>query len=631
MASGTWPEYQGDPTHAANACSRIDVGSVSALRPAWFVGTQGAVTDTPAVAFGSVFAGDYQGSFYAINQSAGTVEWTFDAVAHQSCFLDAGSGHGDSHSTGFGEITSSPAVASVAGRRMVYFGAGGSLFALDASSGRCLWADDTDPGRPNSAIEIESSPVVDTAVAPPEVIVGNDDNSGAGIAVTGIMAFNAATGALLWKYEPERDLTLRPTQFGGSDALALSCGDGAANPYCNPGRIRDLAPNDPKYADACGDVWSSPALDTSFVDPAGKNRYQGSAPAPPSGWYPKRITGTGRSNDPSRPDGLVVFGTGNCSADPTPETALAHGDYVDNQAMFALDPVTGVRLWDFVHPYDLYDSNSNEPWAGDDDFGSSPVLARLPATSLHAGACPLEGGRGTKTATLVIEGAKSGTAFGLCAASGNPVWSVQAAQPGQLSGDLVGAVGGFIGSPSLGMAGGRPTVFFTSAIPTPLSNDGIRVPGDGDSNVSSCPGTPVPAAPSGPPPACPDTTLPGNPERLASLHAVDAATGRIVYQAPSVPTYAASTYSNGVVFLPDSLAAGVIAYDANSGRPLWAAPVGAVPASGASIAGNAIYFGTGETAGTAGAESVPPQVTGIWCFSTAPSELTVSPPGIPTP
>lgn len=628
-ASGSWPEYQGNPLHTADACSKLDTSNVSQLRPSWFVATKGAVTDTPAVAFGSVFAGDYSGLFYALDQRTGAERWVFDTAAPQGCFLDAADPHADRHVTGFGQIPASPAAATIGTTKTVFVAAGGSLYALDAGTGRCLWAQDTDPGRPTSSIEIESSPVVDTAVDPPEVMVGNDDNSGAGVGVTGLMAFDARNGALLWKYEPERDLTLTPQQFGGSDALALSCGDGSPNSYCNSGHIADLAPNDAAHADACGDVWSSPALDSSYTDPGGYNSFQGSGGAPPTGWYPKQITRTGTANPPKRPDGLVVFGTGNCAANPDPATALAHGDYVDNQGIFALDPVTGVRVWNFVEPYNQYDNNPNEPGGGDDDFGSSAVIARLPEGSVPAGACspdPSGSATGTTT-TLVIEGSKAGFAYGICAATGKDVWSTQAAQPGQLSADLVGSMGGFLGSPSLGLSNGRPTVFFTSAIFTPFTNDGVREPGDGDTNIGSCPGlAPAPLLP-----ACPDLGILDNPSRIVSLHALDAATGKVVFQAPSLPTYAASSYTNGVVFLPDSLASGVAAFDAGTGNPIWAFPLGAVPASGAAIAGSSIYLGTGETDSTAAGQTVPPQLTGIWCFSTAGSGVAVPPPVVPRP
>jgi outer membrane protein assembly factor BamB len=611
VAAGAWPEYQGDATHAADACSGIDTATVTTLHPAWFAPTAGAVTGTPAVAFGSVFAGDYSGIVHALDRASGAVRWTFDTSAASSCFLDTPLPHTDAHQSGFGRMPASPAAAVVDGRRIVYVASGASLFALDATTGTCIWAQDTDPAKPGDAIEIESSPVVDTAVAPAEVLVGNDDNSGAGVAVTGLMAFDAATGGLLWRYEPERDLTLTPAQFGGSDALTLSCGDGTPNAACTPQHVADLAPNSTSYADACGDVWSSPALDTSFADPAGDAPFQGSAATAPAGWYPKPITRTGAANPPKRPDGLVVFGTGNCAANPDPAAAAGHGDYVDNQAVFALDPVTGHRVWNFVEPYNAYDNNANEPGGGDDDFGSSPIIAHLPKLAGMDPRCPW----------LVIEGSKAGYAYGLCESTGRRQWAVQAAQPGELSPDSVGAIGGFLGSPSLGMAAGRPTVFFTSAVPLPFANDGVRQPGDGDANIASCPGlAPAPTLP-----ACPDLGILADPSRVVSLHAVDAATGRVVYQAPSLPTYAASTYTGGVVLMPDSLAAGLAAFDADTGRPLWAFPLGAVPASAAAIAGDSVYLGTGETDGTLAGQTLPPQVTGIWSFTTSATATAPTP------
>jgi outer membrane protein assembly factor BamB len=616
VTSGVWSEYQGDPTHAANACSAINASNVSQLRPAWFVSTPGAVTDTPAVDFGQVFAGDYSGLVHAVDESTGQAKWTFDTTAPQTCFLDAALPHTDHHSSGFGQIPASPAAATIAGRNTLFVGAGGSLYALDATSGQCLWAQDSDPGQGSNAIEIESSPLVDTHVSPPEVLVGNDDNSSSGIAVTGLMAFNAQTGALLWRYEPERDMTLTPRQFGGSPALTLSCGDGSTNPYCDPTKIADLAPNSTTYADACGDVWSSPALDASFVDPVQPNSFQGSGGKPPAGWYPKTIT----THSSVQPEGLVVFGTGNCAANPDPAQALVHGDYVDNQGIFGLDPVTGNRVWNFVEPYNQYDNNANEPGDGDDDFGSSAIVARLPTASVSKTACPVDRGSAATT-TLAIEGAKDGFAYGICAANGKEIWATQAAQPGQASNDLVGAVGGILGSPSMGLSQGRPTVFFTSAIPTPFSNDGVRLPNDGDTNVASCPGlSPLPLLP-----ACPDLSILSNPQRIVSLHAVDAATGAIAYQAPSLPTYAASSYTNGTVFLPDSLAAGIAAYNADTGQPIWAFPLAAVPASAAAIAGNRIFLGTGETDGSFGGQSLPPQLTGIWSFSTTPPSTPAVP------
>jgi outer membrane protein assembly factor BamB len=599
-SSGTWPMYQADPTHSADACSSITTSNASTLLPSWFVPTKGEVTATPAVVNGTLYVGDSTGAFYALNASTGAQEWTFSTTSPQSCFVDQTNPFATEHPGGFGDITSSAAVTTVNGTPTVYVGAGGSVFALNATTGQCLWAQDTDPANPTSAIEVESSPVVDTAVSPPEVLVGNDDNGVYGLAVTGLMAFNAETGALLWKYEPERDATLYPSEFGGSDALTLSCGDGAANADCTPANVPNIAPNSATYADACGDVWASPTLDTSFTDPAGDNTFEGSGTAP-AGWTATQITASGQASA----DGLAVFGIGNCAANPDPATAEAHGDYEYNQGVFALDPVTGVRVWSFIQPYNIYDTGPSEPLGGDDDFGGSAILAQVPSANVTSTACAGSGGN----TSLVIEGVKDGYAYGLCEATGAVVWSNQISQPGQLTPLVIGAVGGFIGSPSLGEDNGKATVFFDSAIPLPFSSDGFQNPTTG---ISACPEAVLSDLPLLP--VCPDLSLAASPSRLIPLSAVDAATGTVDWRAASVPTYAATSYTNGVVFAPQSLGLSIVAYNASTGAPLWTLPLGAAPSSAAAIAGDMVYVGAGTSFETLEGVSVPPQATGIWAF-----------------
>src|SRR5207245_7684528 len=122
-------------------------------------------------------------------------------------------------------------------------------------------------------------------------------------------------------------------------------------------------PNDLAHADACGDVWSSPSLDTTFVDPAGVNAYQSAGTDPD--WFPKQITASGRKSQ----DGLVVFGTGNCAANPRPQTTYDHHDYTHTEGVFGLDPVTGVRVWNWFQPPNLYNTgHTTEGGGGDTDL-----------------------------------------------------------------------------------------------------------------------------------------------------------------------------------------------------------------------------------------------------------------------
>lgn len=619
--NGSWPQYLADPTHNANSCSAITTSNVNHLRPAWYYGTAGTVTATPAVVGGVVYDGDSTGILYAINQSTGHLVWSENTLAPQTCFLDQPNGRDEHNPTaGNGEIAGSPTVATINGVETVFVDVGGSIMAFAAADGSCLWAQDVDPASPTNTIEVESSPVVDTATTPPEVVMGSDENSNNNVGVTGIQAFNAATGALLWRYEPERDATLLPSQFGGSDFYTLSCGDGTANPDCTPANVANMAPNDLSYGDGCGDVWSSPALDTSFVDPAGDNTYQGWQSTAPAAWTPAQVTASGAASA----DGLVVFGTGNCAAANTPATAQAHGDYVDNETVFAVDPITGVRAWDYVEPYNIYDNNANEPGGGDDDFGSSAVLVTIPTSSVPAGTCPSS----SATTTLVVEGSKSGYAYGLCEGTGGDVWKVQASQPGQLSPDTVGSIGGFLGGPAVGLANGKPTVFFTSAIPLPFANDGVREPGDGDINISTCPGLSQLMVLL---PACPDLTLPGNWKRLASTHAVDAATGAIDWQGQGLPTYGAASYTDGVLFAPQTVGFGVQAFNADTGQTKWFFPLGASASSEVAIVGGDIVLGAGTQQAVEFGLILPPQINGIWDFSiNAPLLPTITFPPVPS-
>jgi outer membrane protein assembly factor BamB len=618
--------YQHDESHHATGCSTLGQQTVSALHLGWFHSTPGAVTAEPTVANHTVYVGESTGTFYALDEATGASEWTFVVTDPQTCFRDQPTPYTDVHSAGFGRITSSAAYASNlldgAGHPMLYFGAGASLFALDAVTGKCQWAQDVDPGAPTSAVEVESSPVVDTAVSPPIVVVGSDDNSGSGAGVTGIQAFNASTGALDWRYEPERDVTLRADEFGGSEALALSCGDGSPNPYCTPGHIPGIGLNSLSWADACGDVWSSPTLDPNFVDPAGDNTYQsaGTAASDPV-WFPKQITATG---DKSR-DGLLVFGTGNCAADPRPSTTYAHHDYAHTEGDFGLDPVTGVRVWNWFEPPNLYNTGSpNEGGAGDTDFGGSSILATVATSDLPKGN-PCHSHHATTN--LVIQGGKSGYAYGLCEDNGADVWKVQASQPGQISPEVIGAGGGFIGSPSLGVSQGRPAVFLNSALFLPFSDDGVREPGDGDDSGATCPGsasTQVPLLP-----ACPDPSIANDPARLLSLDALDAATGHMDWRAPSTPSFAATTYSNGVVFAPSTTTFAAAAYNADTGLPLWSFPLGGGATSGTAVVGSSVFLGSGLSEQQAGPTTLPPGNNGIWSFTTAVAAPNVS--GLPVP
>ena len=545
-----WPMFQHDDSrHAAARCSQVNPLTVAGLHPAWFVPTAQPVTSSPVVSGGQVYVGDESGVFRDVDAATGHVVWSFDFPqgAQNPC------GTVDEHNPSYGEITSSAAVAQVPGFAdgdpTVFFGAGGSLVALDATTGACRWATDLDPSNPASPLEEESSPVVFLSGRTPEVITGSDGNeSPKASAPTGLQALDAVTGALLWKFEPENNQTV----------TTLDAPVGT-----NPDGSQDTA----NLTDGCGDVWSSPALDP--VAPSGLHDAHGAAV--PAG------------------DGLLVTTTGNCPQGQNEEAATplsSKGECAndvpppDLEGIAGVDATTGCLVWRWTEPVNQY-SNPALDDGGDTDIGSSPILATV---TTPAGPEP-----------AVIDGSKSGYMYALSEASGAELWGSQPAQPGQTGAALAGAIGGFIGSSALGAIDGRPTVFGTTAIPAPFSGAGVQFSG-----------------PSGSPEATPDTTYLQHPLRIASLHAVDADTGAVRWQAlVSLPSYSAVTYSNGVVFAPSTTGFAIVAYDAETGVPLWAFPTAASMSSGAAIVGPSVFVG----AGTDQAPDVPPQANGIWCFT----------------
>lgn len=541
-----WSMYQHDPAHHANpTCSDINPLSVLSMHPAWLFRTPQPVTATPTVSNGQVYVGDAGGTFYDIDAATGsqTPVWTF-SIGKFSCPGDPETT--DQHTPSYGGITSSAAVGPVQGLGdpVVYFGGGGTLFALDAKSGSCLWAQDLDPQNPTSAMEVESSPVLlkNATGAATEVLVGSDVNESPGSgAPPGLQAFDAKTGKLLWKFEPESNTTV---------ATLSSAPD----------------------TDGCGDVWSSPALDT-------------------------QATGNGHNA------GLVVLTTGNCpqlatetpgtAVDPVPCPHAPASAPPELEGIAALDAATGCLTWRWTEPPSAY-TGTNYPDGGDTDIGSSPILGRI------------DGKNGQEN--VVLDGSKSGSMYALDELSGSLVWSAQPAQPGETGPAFAGAIGGFIGSSALDDVNGRPTVFGATAIPMPFDGNGAPSPDTTLVCVDVSSGTPAPAQ------HC-------DPLRLASLHAVDADTGHTLWQGlASLPSYAATTTTNGVVFAPSTTGFAITAYSATTGTPLWAFPTGGAMSSGAAIVGPSVFVGAGtaEQFGPSGTPTIPPaQVNGVWCFTVA--------------
>jgi polyvinyl alcohol dehydrogenase (cytochrome) len=184
--------------------------TVGDLQQAWFFTADDAVTATPAVVDGTVYVGDWSGRFYAIDLDTGELEWSYTTDVHPVVYA--------------GQIVSSAAVAEVGGRRLVFFGGGKTVYALDAADGSLVWArelGETGAGRDDDPTEIESSPVVVDGM----VIVGTDVHNSPGGEPAGVVALDAASGGRRWTAK-----------------TAPTTGDGATG-------------------SGCGDVWGSPSVD----------------------------------------------------------------------------------------------------------------------------------------------------------------------------------------------------------------------------------------------------------------------------------------------------------------------------------------------------------------------------------
>ncbi|MGH2792912.1 MAG: PQQ-binding-like beta-propeller repeat protein, partial [Actinomycetota bacterium] len=91
-----------------------------------------------------------------------------------------------------------------------------------------------------------------------------------------------------------------------------------------------------------------------------------------------------------------------------------------------------------------------------------------------------------------------------------------------------------------------------------------------------------------------DTSLLQDLGRLFSLHAIDAATGEILWRSPlAAPAYGHVSYANGVVFASVTFGVRLQAFDAATGLPLWIMPTFGAPSSSPVLLGDMLFTGTG--------------------------------------
>ena len=149
LTASDWRTLGHDAQHNFTGVTTLTPGKAPTLAPAWFFQTGDAVTANPIVVAHTVYVGSWDGYFYAINRSSGTLKWKYQVKPQPAITPAPGSPDRDLTSDG-GIITSSAWFEPGNGTRpdLVIFGGGYTLYALVAATGQLYWSHDyTGPTR----------------------------------------------------------------------------------------------------------------------------------------------------------------------------------------------------------------------------------------------------------------------------------------------------------------------------------------------------------------------------------------------------------------------------------------------------------------------------------------------------
>lgn len=222
-ASGSWPFPNGDLANTRDAPgSTISSQNVATLEQAWSfklsgkgatdVGHYGSLAANPIVDDGVVYVQDLECNVYALALSTGALEWKYTVDQPER------SGPG-------------PNGVAVAGSR-VYGLTPTSAFALDAGTGKPIWTHKKLLTKGQGTFGIQPE------VATGRVYLASQYGSGAGGGV--LMALDASTGAVLWKFDtvtgPDPGVKALGLGAGGAWETPLVGADGSVtygtgNPY----------------------------------------------------------------------------------------------------------------------------------------------------------------------------------------------------------------------------------------------------------------------------------------------------------------------------------------------------------------------------------------------------------------
>jgi alcohol dehydrogenase (cytochrome c) len=208
---GSWPYSNGDLANTRDAVdATITLANVSTLKKAWSfdlsgkatksVGGFGTLAANPIVVNGVVYIQDLHSNVYALSLATGKLIWSYIINKPEL------SGPGPN------------GVAVVDGT--VYGATPKSVFALNATSGQKVWSNDKILKKGQGTIGIQPQ------VANGRVYLASQYGHvpGGGL----LLALNASTGALLWKFKTE------PHNDSGVAALGLGGGGAWETPLVSP-------------------------------------------------------------------------------------------------------------------------------------------------------------------------------------------------------------------------------------------------------------------------------------------------------------------------------------------------------------------------------------------------------------
>ncbi len=325
-AAASWPMFRANPRHTGtNNASGVD----APVTERWRFETFDGDVYSPAIVNGTVYIGSDDDRVYAIDAENGTKQWDYyaganirasPAVVNGTVFFgtgDAFSSTGDvvavdvknqtelwNYTTGAG-VESSPTVVN----GTVYIGSrDGSLYALDAQSGKKIWSKTLD-----SSESVLSSPAVDSGT----VYVGSTDGN--------LYAVDTKTGSQQWSFQTGDSIVYSSPTVVNDTVYVGSKDHNVYAVWATNGTQRW------SFATS-GDLWSSPAVVNGTVyigsgvgNSAGDtNLYALDAGSGNKDW--EFTTGAGVESSPAVVNGTIYVGS-------------------NDKNIYAIDALTGTKEW----------------------------------------------------------------------------------------------------------------------------------------------------------------------------------------------------------------------------------------------------------------------------------------------